>query len=203
LSSRLTIALFLTTLALTILTTVECLNEEVQGSGKLVLKLHEDRLNAEPSLQSPEEDPELLLTIPFTEAVTVQSITIRNNSSRADTAAPRTVKIFARDDVDFEMARDMRADMELALLPPDHFVTGTIDYPCRPAGRFQNIAALTIFVVDNYDETGASGTEISYVGVKGKGTAMKRRAVESVYESQGMPKDHKVRGEYSQPAAFL
>ena len=39
---------------------VRCLNEEVQGSGQAVLKLHEDRLTAEPSLLSPEGDPELM-----------------------------------------------------------------------------------------------------------------------------------------------
>jgi len=171
---------------------VVCLNEEVPGSGRAVIKLHEDRLTNEPSLQSPPEDPELLLTIPFTEAVTIQSITLRCGSSRG-TAAPRHLKLFSnREDLDFETAREMEAQQELELLPPEHFSEGTIDYPCRPAGRFQNITCLTIFVRDNYDETGESPTEISYVGMKGKGTKVKRAAVETVYEAQGMPKDHKV-----------
>jgi PITH domain len=73
----------------------------------------------------------------------------------------------------------------------------TIDYPCRPAGRFQNISSLTIFVMSNYDDTGESATEITYIGLKGKGTAVKRVAVETVYEAQGMRKDHKVRGEFA------
>jgi len=171
---------------------VVCLNEEVPGSGRAVIKLHEDRLTNVPSLQSPPEDPELLLTIPFTEAVTIQSITLRCGSSRG-TAAPRHLKLFSnREDLDFETAREMEAQQELELLPPEHFSEGTIDYPCRPAGRFQNITCLTIFVRDNYDETGESPTEISYVGMKGKGTKVKRAAVETVYEAQGMPKDHKV-----------
>lgn len=55
---------------------VFCLNEEVSGSGAAILKLHEERLIPTPSLQSPEGDPELILYIPFTEAVTIQSITI-------------------------------------------------------------------------------------------------------------------------------
>lgn len=171
---------------------VVCLNEEVPGSGRAVIKLHEDRLTNEPSLQSPPDDPELLLTIPFTEAVTIQSITLRCGSSQG-TAAPRHLKLFSnREDLDFETAREMEAQQELELLPPEHFLEGTIDYPCRPAGRFQNISCLTIFVRDNYDEAGESPTEISYVGMKGKGTKVKRAAVETVYESQGMPKDHKV-----------
>ena len=37
-------------------------------------------------------------------------------------------------------------------------------------------------------------TEITYVGFKGKGTNVKRKAVEAVYETRGMKKDHKVPG---------
>jgi PITH domain len=73
----------------------------------------------------------------------------------------------------------------------------TIDYPCRPAGRFQNISSLTIFVVSNYDDSGESATEITYIGLKGKGKSVKRVAVETVYEAQGMRKDHKVKGEFA------
>jgi hypothetical protein len=53
-----------------------------------------------------------------------------------------------------------------------------------------------MFVVDNYDAAGEAPTEITYVGMKGRGTAAKRMAVETVYESQGMKKDHKVKGEF-------
>lgn len=177
---------------------VRCLNEETPGSGQAILKLHEERLSAEPCLLSPEEDPELLLHIPFTEAVTVQSITVRNASDDTATASPRKIKLFAnRDDLDFETAREMPADQELTLLPPEHLAEGTIDYPSRPAGRFQTISSMTIMVVDNYDESGESPTSITYVGLKGKGTNMKRVAVETVYEAQGMPKDHKVKGEFA------
>lgn len=175
---------------------VTCLNEEVQDSGKAVFKLHEDRLSATPSVQSPENDPELIFHIPFTEAVTLQSITIRDASRASNmTASPRRIKLFTdREDLDFETARELPAQQELELLPPDHFVDGTIDYPCRPAGRFQNISSLTIFVRDNYADSGEAGTEITYIGLKGKGTKMKRVAVDTVYESQGMIADHKVKG---------
>ena len=178
---------------------VICLNEEVRNSGRSVLKLHENRLEPTPSVRSPEYDPELLLTIPFTEAVSCQSICIRSvgGSGNNETAPPRVVKLFCdRENIDFETARELDPAMKLELLPPDHMPeAGTIDYPLRPAGRFQNISSLHIFVESNYDEDGEAGTEITYVGVKGKGTKMKRKAVDCVYESQGMPKDHKVPGE--------
>lgn len=177
---------------------VVCLNEEVRNSGRAVLKLHEERLTATPALQSPEDDPELLLTIPFTEAVSCQSICIRSVGGGNDTAPPRIVKLFCdRENLDFETAREMdNPAMKLELLPPDHMPdAGTIDYPLRPAGRFQNISSLHIFVESNYDDEGEAGSIITYVGVKGKGTKMRRAAVDCVYESQGMPKDHQVPGD--------
>lgn len=182
---------------------VSCMNEEVQGSVRSILKLHEDRLTATPSLQSVAGDPELLLHIPFTEAVTIQEITIRNASTRTETASPRHIKLFVdREDLDFETARELPPQQQLELLPPDHFADGTIDYPCRPAGRFQNISSLTIFVVDNFDESGDSGTEITHIGVKGKGTKMRHGVVETVYESQGVPKDHSVRESHGAPSVL-
>jgi len=177
---------------------VSCLNEEVQGSGRSILKLHEERLTETPSLQSPDDDAELILHIPFTEAVTVQSITVRNASTNAETASPRRIKLFVdrTEGLDFETARELPPTQQLELLPPDHMPdAGTIDYPCRPGGRFSNISSLTIYFVDNYDESGAMGTEITHVGLKGKGHGVQRKAVETVYEAQGMRKDHKVRGE--------
>jgi len=108
---------------------VVCLNEEVPDSGKLVLKLHEDRLSSEPSLRSPDGDPELLLTIPFTEAVTVWYVTVRNGSSSRDTASPRKIKLFTnRDDLDFETARELPAQQELNLLPTEHLPDGCVAF---------------------------------------------------------------------------
>eukprot|EP00538_Stauroneis_constricta_P006976 CAMPEP_0119554054 /NCGR_PEP_ID=MMETSP1352-20130426/6638_1 /TAXON_ID=265584 /ORGANISM="Stauroneis constricta, Strain CCMP1120" /LENGTH=225 /DNA_ID=CAMNT_0007600573 /DNA_START=58 /DNA_END=735 /DNA_ORIENTATION=+ len=186
---------------------VTCLNESIVGSGKSVFKLYEDRLTDEPHVQSQEDDPELLFYIPFTEGVTIQSISIRSvvtNAGNDDniTAPPRTIKLFAnRDDIDFAMANEMEPQMELELLPPFHFVDGTIDYPLRPAGRFQGISSLTIFVANNYgaggdDDDNDTSTLITYIGLKGRGLKMKRQVVETVYESRGMPSDHKVEGEF-------
>lgn len=175
---------------------VRCLNEESPESGRAILKLHEDRLSAEPCLKSQEDDPELLLHIPFTEAVVLQSISVRSvTSGDSEEAPPRNIKLFCdREDLDFETARDMDPQMQLELLPPDHFVEGTIDYPLRPAGRFQNISHLTIFVADNYSGDEERSTIITYVGLKGKGTRQRRMAVDTIYESKPMAKDHKMPG---------
>lgn len=171
---------------------VTCLNEEAANMGRSVLKLHEERLSAEPFLRSQEDDPELLLHIPFTEAVTVVSLAIRSippPDSGIPASPPRTVRVFVnRDDLDFETARELEPQCQLDLVPPEHFAEGTIDYPLRPAGRFQNISSLTLFFPDSYDDV---STIITFVGLKGRGSGQRRMAVEAVYESQGMPKDHK------------
>lgn len=172
---------------------VQCFNEEIPNSGRAVIKAHQDRLTVEPVLRSQPDDPELLLFIPFTEAVVVQSISIRSvipgQGHHDDASPPRHVKLFVnRDDLDFDTARDLEPAMQLELLPPHHFVEGTIDYPLRPAGRFQNISSLTILVVDNYSGEDERSTIITFVGLKGKGTNVRRMAVEAVYETQPMPK---------------
>lgn len=194
---------------------VTCLNEEVAGMGRSVLKLHEERLSNEPVLRSQEDDPELLLYIPFSEAVTILSIAVRsvsnNNTDNHQqqpypTAPPKTVKLFPnRDNLDFDTARELTPDATLHLMPPEHFVEGTIDYPLRPAGRFQNISSLSMFFENNHTDENDDDTAtlITFVGLKGKGTNVKRMCVECVYESRGMPKDHKVPdGEYGMSAGF-
>lgn len=177
---------------------VTCLNEEVPNTGKAVLKLHEDRLTQEPYLKSNEDDPELLLHIPFTEAVTVKTISMRTAAPNGiEGAAPRTIKLFTnRDDLDFDTARDMEPQATVELAPPDHVPEGTIDYQLRPGGRFQNISSLTIFVQDNFEFDDDISSLLTYVGVKGRGSGQKRMAVETVYETRGMKKDHKVKGEF-------
>ena len=178
---------------------VTCLNEELFNAGKSALKLHEDRLSREPYLKSNDDDPELLLHIPFTESVTVKTIALRTQvPDGIEGAAPRTLKLFTnRDDLDFETARDMEAQATLELVPPEHFPEGTIDYQLRPGGRFQNISSLTIFVQDNFEFGNDDiSTLLSYVGIKGRGSGQKRMAVETVYETRGMKKDHKVKGEF-------
>jgi len=184
---------------------VKCLNEDRPGMGRSILKLHEDRLSGSPFLSSQEDDPELLLYIPFTEAVTITHISVRSVPGSEDgdfpVAPPKNIKIFAeRDDIDFDMARELAPNCKIDLLPPHHFVEGTLDYPLRPAGKFQNVSSITIFFEDNYasDVLDDSGDDVStiltYVGLKGRGSKQKRMAVNAVYETRGMKKDHQVPG---------
>mmetsp|Transcript_31461 Transcript_31461/g.48166 ORF Transcript_31461/g.48166 Transcript_31461/m.48166 type:complete len:218 (+) Transcript_31461:96-749(+) len=178
---------------------VRCLNEEEPESGKGALKLHENRMHREPVLRSDmvDEDDEdatkLLLFVPFEEPVEMQTITVHTASNGAP---PRKLKIFVnREDVDMEMAEELTPQAELELVPPQHFETGTIDYFLRPAGRFRQVSNISLYFIDNHlSDERVEPTEITFVGFKGKGTKLVCRAVQTVYETQGAPKDHKVPG---------
>ena len=199
---------------------VQCLNESRPNAGRDILKFYEDRRSATPSLRSQEdedEDPELLLIVPFSEAVGMKSLSVLSHAgstAESTTAAPRTLRVYVnRPNLDFDTVRDLEPTATLNLVPPEHqwsdeHAGGTIDYPLRPAGRFQNVTEIALYFCDNNlmpEGCGGSNdmddtdeyrvpTEITYVGFKGKGTNTKRQAVKAVYETQGMKKDHKVPG---------
>ena len=195
-----------------------CLNEHQRNAGQSILKPFVDRFTLTPSLQSPreEDDPELLFHITFTEAVSIKFISISgigrihvpNGDESQATSAAHNVKVFVNGtDLDFDTARDLEPTASLELVPPEHVAevedsgedlhAGTLDYPLRPSSKFKYCTSITLFFEDNF--ASASGvdevpTEITYVGFKGGGTKLKRQAVEAVYESRGMKKDHKTPG---------
>ncbi len=146
------------------------------------------------------------------------SIFVPNGDASKATSAPASVKVFAnRTDLDFESARELEPDLKLDLAPPEHYhelpsvttdeaaIGATLDYPLRPGSKFRCCNSITLFFEDNFaskavEEAGGEEpdevipTEITYVGFKGEGTSLKRVAVETVYETRGMKKDHTVPG---------
>lgn len=201
------------------LSNVRCLNESRPGAGRDILKLYDERWTSEPKLLSREdheEEPELLLVVPFIEAVSIKSLCVfshntNNNTNTNITAPPRTVRIFVnRPNLDLDDCRDLEPDVEIILVPPTHqwseeHASGTIDYMLRPSGRFANVSEVALYFPDNYYDMEQqqhqhqqslifAQTEITYIMFKGKGTNVKRRAVEAVYETRGMTKDHKIPG---------
>ncbi len=152
------------------------------------------------------------------------SIYVPNGNASAATSSPFSVKVFAnRNDLDFDTARDLDPDVRIELAPPEHLAEiqfqqpsaggdnndggsggATLDYPLRPASKFKYCNSITLFFGDNFasrlaeaegnDPDDVIPTEITYVGFKGEGTSVKRVAVEAVYETRGMKKDHTVPG---------
>jgi len=89
---------------------VRCLNDR-RSSGKCCLKPYAKRLDHRTYLLSEEDDPEVILHVPFTEGVRLAGICICADDN---TNAPRNVKIFVnREDVDFGLAEDLKADLYL------------------------------------------------------------------------------------------
>ncbi len=145
------------------------------------------------------------------------SIYVPDGDESKATSSPFSVKVFAnRSDLDFDTARELDPDVSIELLPPEHLAevrvqsqnsednlgAGTLDFPLRPASKFKYCTSITLFFWDNFASKLAEAegedpdipTEIIYVGFKGEGTSVKRVAVEAVYETRGMKKDHTVPG---------
>ena len=188
---------------------VTCLNEDTEGSAKQLLehKSYEKRFDHSNSslkiLSQEDGDQDLLITVPFTEAVSITSICISGPLAGNDsTAGPKKVKIFSnRDDIGFSEAQDLEPSQEFYLASPDHehdvhHENASADYPLRPAGRFQNVTSLVLYFPEpNYSDDDDIQTEILYIGFKGKGTNVRRKAVDTVYETIGMVENRDVRAE--------
>ncbi|KAG2833082.1 hypothetical protein PC129_g4607 [Phytophthora cactorum] len=136
-------------------------------------------------LASNDDDPEMIMFIPFTEAVSIKSICI--SGSAGDGTHPKAVKLFTnREDIDFSNANELPAQQKLDLAEDD---TANIDYPLQ-VRKFQGVSSLTLFIEDSY---GGDETKIYYIGLKGENKKWRHGVVECVYEARPQPADHKVK----------
>jgi hypothetical protein len=160
----------------------------VEGSCRKVFKpwhLRQEAPSGEPGAQldSEEDDPELLLHVPFSGSVKLTGITVVGGP---DGASPAKLKVFInRDDLDFSAAADLPAVQEWDLLEN---YGGQIEYPTH-AAKFNGVHSLDLYFPSNY---GADRTTISFIGLRGEFSERRREAVEAVYEAKPMPQDHKV-----------
>ncbi|RMZ56541.1 hypothetical protein APUTEX25_001388 [Auxenochlorella protothecoides] len=184
---------------------VRCLNELEEGSCQAVFKPWHARLDSSgPNLRSQEDDPELLLYVPFDGAVSLKAICViggpdgrgpaklrvnrrvdcRDHSMPASRLGPQVY--VNREDLDFGMVADLQPIQEWDLVDN---TAGVVDYPTQ-ASKFNGVHSLTL----HFPETlgGGDATQINFVGFKGTCVSRDRRAVEAVYETKPMPSDHKV-----------
>lgn len=199
---------------------VRCLNEQVHGSCKTIIKHYQvreegrvlrvrrapfyetnpsvpplqERDTTEPYMESNEDDTEMIMHVPFSEGVRLTQLSVTGHMGGT---APSSVKLWAnRDDIDFSNAEDLPAAQTIELVDPDEHTgfEGNLDYPLR-GSKFNNLTHLTMFFSDNF---GADNTRINYVGFKGARTNTRHGVVECVYEARAVPGDHqKVKGEGS------
>ncbi|TPX62988.1 hypothetical protein PhCBS80983_g00157 [Powellomyces hirtus] len=161
---------------------VTCLNEREEGSAKLVFKAWEERVDVSKFVES-DADEQLIINIPFTANIKLKSIAVVG----AGESAPSKMKAFTnRDDIDFDTAESTVATQEWELVA--EVPRGEIaEYPTRLT-KFQNIRNLTLYFPENF---GADATKITYIGLKGEWTEIKRDPIITVYELAANPADHK------------
>ncbi|CAM9831259.1 unnamed protein product [Ascophyllum nodosum] len=171
-------------------TRVRCLNESAPGSVLHCLKPWDRRRDPQPRLESEEDDPELIIFVPFTQVVKIRAISVIGG---AEGSAPSEMKVFVnRDDIDFGLAHDLPPVQTMEMVRDSE--GREVDYPTK-LSKMQNVSDITLFVPQNF---GADSTVITYLGFKGEGTKARRifarfrhGVVECVYESRPMAEDHK------------
>ncbi|KAG0196884.1 hypothetical protein BGX28_009643 [Mortierella sp. GBA30] len=164
---------------------VQCLNESEPNAGRDVLKPWHEKMDDTKHLES-DADEQLILKIPFTGLVKLKSISIRAEPGET---APRKMKAFInRDDLDFDNAESTVPTQDWDLVEDSY---GQIaEYNTRVA-KFSSIRSLTLFFSENF---GGDTTKISFIGLKGEFSELKRDPIITVYELQANPADHKVPG---------
>ena len=158
---------------------VAALNAASDGAtaGRRIFKPYEERLQREEFVVSEEDDPQLIIRVPFVCPVKIRAFTLIGGG---DGTAPRTAKFFInRETLDFGDAEEGQPAQHWDLAEDP---LGTVEYPTQ-FSKFQNVSTLWIFVPDNH---GADSTRISYIGLSGVGTEHKRQAVNAVYELRGV-----------------
>jgi hypothetical protein len=167
---------------------VTCLNERTIGSGKLVFKTQENKLESDLSVLSNEGDPELLIYVPFICPVKVLSICVIGGGNGA---TPRELRVFKNhENLDFANVEGMTPVQTFEVFENPY---GEIEFPTR-VSKFSNTNSLYLHFPTS---SGADYMEITYIGIKGESSNYRRAAIIAVYENKPMAKDHKAWDEAS------
>ncbi|EXJ71341.1 uncharacterized protein A1O5_05147 [Cladophialophora psammophila CBS 110553] len=161
------------------------LNEAEPRSGAaIVQKTWDERLNEQPTLES-DADEQLLMHVPFAGSCKLYSILVRTSDSDS---APQTLKLFRnRDDMDFNLASDLKPTQKLTL-PKSNDVT---EIPLNRA-LWNGTTSINLFFEDNHSGGEEDVTRVSYLGFKGDFMALNREPVYVLYEAAANPRDHKL-----------
>uniref|UniRef100_A0A1I7TBD1 PITH domain-containing protein n=1 Tax=Caenorhabditis tropicalis TaxID=1561998 RepID=A0A1I7TBD1_9PELO len=160
---------------------VTTLNESVDGAGKKVFKVMENRDDRTEFVES-DCDHELLFNIPFTGHVRLAGISIIGDE---DGSHPAKLRLFKdREGMSFDDCR-IEADQEIDLKQDPR---GVVDYPLK-ASKFANLHHLSILVDANF---GDAETRVFYIGLRGEFQhEFRQRVAIATYEARAQLKDHK------------
>ena len=156
---------------------VSAMNATEAAAARRIFKPHDQRLDRSTYVESEEDDPQLLIHIPFICPVKIRAFTVIGGG---DGLAPRELRAYINKEAfDIADAEQTRPVQEWTLAEDPN---AEIEYPTQ-FSKFQNVSKLTLFVNDNH---GGDHTLISYIGLSGVSTNFQRRAVQCVYESRGV-----------------
>lgn len=197
---------------------VRCLNAEgPDGAAAAVLRRpwasRTDPCPPPGPLRSADDDPELLLHIPFDGAAKIKAICIiggeaggggagagasgaagaagagagANNNN--DNTAPAALRAYVnRDDLDFASVRELPPTQQWDL-QPDGNARGLVEYPTR-AALFSGVHSLDLHIPRSFAGDEGCRCVVQFVGLKGEWASRERRAVEAVYEARAVPGDN-------------
>ncbi|XP_055329370.1 PITH domain-containing protein 1-like [Paramacrobiotus metropolitanus] len=162
---------------------LECLNEDVEGSGRKVFKAWEDRHQRDVYAESA-DDAELLFNIPFTGNVKLKGIIVSGEDGDSHPASMRLYK--NRPEMGFD-DMSLPPDQEFELMKDP---IGELEYGVKIV-KFATVHHLTIHFKRNF---GADTTRIYYIGLRGEFTAARREEIVIAnYELKPNPCDTKLK----------
>lgn len=152
---------------------VYALNEKVSDSSKNIIKSKENMLDKDKYLESNDDDPELLIYIPFNSVVKIKTFTMIGGE---DGLSPSHVKLFVDcENPDFSLIENGIPSQEFDCIQNPE---GELQYGLRPS-KFNNVQSLTFVIDKNH---GGNNTKLYYLGFTGIKTNKKKMVLLGNYE---------------------
>lgn len=163
---------------------VECLNEATEGSGKVVFKPWDERLDRTKFIES-DCDAELLLKIPFTCVVKLKSIAFLGGENDLQ---PKRLRLFKNNPhMTFDEV-EKTPDQEFEL--PANMSDDVVQFPLKST-KFSNTTNLAIHIPDSY---GGEISKVYFVGLAGEFMQeIRNEILVTNYELRANPADHKTK----------
>lgn len=156
---------------------VYAINEKVSGSCQKIFKTKDKMLEKTDNVESNDNDPDLLIYIPFSSQVKVRTMTMIGGE---EGTAPARIKLFVnQNNPDFDLAESPASQTLDCLENPE----GELIYQLMPS-KFNNTWSITLLVTLNY---GADHSKIYYIGFTGVDTHKRKKIMIGNYELKPLP----------------
>jgi hypothetical protein len=161
---------------------LRCLNEAVSGSVRNLFRTHCTRADKGAYLESFGDDPELLISVPFSCTVRLRAFAL---SAGAPPACPSRARLFVdQPNLDFEGANAGTPAQELVIAGADE---GADVWHALRGAKFNNITSLQIHLTGNLAAEDAAAVRIFFIGLRAEVTGFRGGVVNTTYEVVPMP----------------